>query len=150
MENFGEILSTTGLVVVVIIILISSLISALLHGLGFSIFGFNDAKPTYKKRYILQILSSVVYTLICFVASEQASHLNLYLILNLGGKSGAFAFYAFIALFISLLSHVSLSSVTYLVFDAKGKVDAALKSPLIITAIYFVICMVPAIMVLFS
>ena len=145
-----EDLNTMMLILAAGMIVIGSLLTAFLHGLGFSIFGINDSKPSYKKRDILQILSSVVYTLICFVASEQAVHLNLYLILNLGGKSGGFAFYAFIALFISLLSHVSLSSMTYLLFDAKGKLDAALKSPLIITAIYFVVCMVPAILILFS
>ena len=79
---------------------LGSLITALLHGLGFLVFGYKEIRPSYSKRWLMSFL-------------------------------------VFIA-----IDHLTLSTITYFVFNAKGNLGAALKTPFLITGLLIAVFIV--------
>jgi hypothetical protein len=155
MENIGDMLSGTMLITAAAMIAIGSFITAFLHGLGFSIFGFNNIKPSYMRRYILQIFSVLVSYILCMGGAglpwdKILSNIGVPSSFISNPKLMMVSLFALGAIFVSLIFHASLSIATYLIFDAKGNGGAALKTPSIISALTFIIFLTPAIMLVFQ
>ena len=113
-----------------------ALILAMLHGLGFTIFGYKEIRPSYKKRFKLSLFTGILLTApIYFVAGpmDVTSMENIVLMVVL-----------YILIYI-VVYHLTLSALTYFLYDAKGNKGAALKSPLPITVFSIVIYLLPGI-----
>ena len=104
---------------------LGSLILALLHGLGFSIFGYKEIRPSYWKRWLISLIAGIVGTIAMYLMGSNVT-------LNPENMMSIIIFYALI---IVAINHLSLSAVTYFLFDAKGNKGAALKTPLLITGL---------------
>jgi heme/copper-type cytochrome/quinol oxidase subunit 4 len=114
---------------------LGSLILALLHGLGFSIFGYKEIRPSYWKRWLISLIAGIVGTIAMYLMGSNVT-------LNPENMMSIIIFYALI---IVAINHLSLSAVTYFLFDAKGNKGAALKTPLLITGLLIAVYLIPSI-----
>jgi heme/copper-type cytochrome/quinol oxidase subunit 4 len=114
---------------------LGSLILALLHGLGFSIFGYKKIRPSYWKRWLISLIAGIVGTIAMYLMGSNVT-------LNPENMMSIIIFYALI---IVAINHLSLSAVTYFLFDAKGNKGAALKTPLLITGLLIAVYLIPSI-----
>ena len=117
------------------IAVIGSLISAILHGLGFSIFGYKEIRPGYWKRWLMSLIAGIVATIVMYLMGSNVT-------LNPENMMSIIIIYALI---IVAINHLSLSAVTYFLFDAKGNQGAALKTPLLITGLMIAVYLIPSI-----
>ena len=132
-------LSSFIIITILIGITIGTLICALLHGLGFSAFGYKEIRPSFGKRCLMCLAATVFnvafgYVLDIFTGMS---------ILSAGLVGGFTTGYILLVIFYVGIWHLSLSAVTYLMFDAKGNLGAALKSPVIMTALFLVLYSLP-------
>ena len=124
----------------VIIMLIFSLamavfglvIFAMLHGVGFTIFGYEKIRPSYKERLKLSLFTGILLTapIYFMVGPMDVTFMENIILL--------------VVLYI-LIYHLTLSEFTYFLYDAKGNKVAALNSPLLITVYSIVTCLLPGI-----
>jgi heme/copper-type cytochrome/quinol oxidase subunit 4 len=114
---------------------LGSLILALLHGLGFSIFGYKEIRPSYFKRWLMSFMAGIIGTLLLYLMGSTIT-------LTPDNMMSMVIFYALI---IVAVNHLSLSIITYFVFDAKGDKGAALKTPFLITGLLAAAYLIPSI-----
>jgi len=140
--GIGGQFSMTMAIVSLIFLLIGAAIFALLHGIGFSVFGFKDIKPTYKKRYLIQILAIVVSYVIFWVAGKMMGTGGLMVLLS----SGLGPMLLFIGILSAALVHGSLAVVTY-AFVTKPDWKPAFQSPAICSGLTLVVFLAYTLMI---
>ena len=114
---------------------LGSLILALLHGLGFSIFGYKELRPSYWKRWLMSLIAGIVGTIVMYLIG---SNVTL-------ASENMMSMIIIYVLIIVAINHLSLSAVTYFLFDAKGNQGAALKTPILITGLLIAVYLIPSI-----
>ena len=126
----------TGLVIFGLSIAVfGSLIYALLHGLGFSIFGYKEIRPSYTKRWLMSFMAGIIGTLLLYL-------MGINITLTAANMMDMLIYYSLVVV---VANHLSLSVITYFVFDAKGNIGAAVKTPFLITALLGAIYLIPGI-----
>ena len=116
-----------------IVIATSSFIWAFFHGLGFSIFGYGSIKPTYWQRFVIQFLAGVL----AFVAIHVLGKTG-FKVLDATLSDGLGLLFLF-ALVYSVIVHLSISVCCFYLYRAKGNIQAAIKTPIIISGFYFIL-----------
>ena len=108
------------------------LIFAMLHGVGFTIFGYEEIRPSYRERLKLSLFTGILLTapIYFMVGPMDVTFMENIVLL--------------VVLYI-LIYYLTLSALTYFMYDAKGNKGAALKSPLLITVYSIVTCLLPGI-----
>jgi hypothetical protein len=114
---------------------LGALILALLHGLGFSIFGYKEIRPSYWKRWLMSLIAGIVGTIVMYF---MGSNVTL-------ASENMMSMITIYVLIIVAINHLSLSAVTYFLFDAKGNLGAALKTPILITGLLIAVYLIPSI-----
>ena len=117
---------------------LGSLITALLHGLGFLVFGYKEIRPSYSKRWLMSFLAFILLTLVFYLIGDHITNLfagNM----TPDNMMGMMIFYGLV--FIAI-DHLTLSTITYFVFNAKGNLGAALKTPFLITGLLIAVFIV--------
>ena len=133
---------------VIIFIAIGAFICAFLHGVGFSIFGYGSIKPTYWQRFVIQVLSAIVGAAVIWVVglliseTESGALTFLNVIASAGGSlTGLVFLYAIIS---AVIVHLSISICCFYLYSAKGNLQAAIKTPIIISGLIFIVMFVPS------
>ncbi|WP_152427003.1 hypothetical protein [Paramagnetospirillum caucaseum] len=70
MESAFAALGIFAFIMISIATLIGGAVGAVVHGFGFKISGLNSLKPTFKKRFVIQLLGSVLVAIICYPISS--------------------------------------------------------------------------------
>ena len=128
------------IVVSAVLSLIGAILLAWLHGIGFSVFGFKEAKTSFKKRYVFQLLTMVVSTILTWGIFEVLSDGGVMALLSHGAVFAIFG----IAVFVSVVWHLSLSGVTF-VLATKPNWKPAVLTPVIGSGLIFLLMLSPSI-----
>jgi len=112
-----------------------ALITAVLHGFGFSIFGYKEIRPSFLKRWLLSFIAGVIVTALLYLMGDTIT-------LTPANMSTMIIIYVLVVV---AINHLTLSAVTYFLFNAKGNNGAALKTPLMVSGFLLVIYLVPSI-----
>jgi hypothetical protein len=138
-------------VVALIVLAVGAFICAFLHGLGFSIFGYGSIKPRYWQRFMIQVLASIAGTVAIWVVgllvtgTETGAKSFLDMLAVSGGSiTGLLLLYAIIS---AVIVHLSISICCFYLFAAKGNLQAAIKTPIIISGLIFIVMFVPALLI---
>jgi hypothetical protein len=127
------------IIIILIGLAIGTLICALLHGLGFTVFGYSEIRPSFGRRCLMSLVAAVINSVFGYLVGT----LTGMSILTAGIAGGITAGYITLVVFYVVIAHLSFSAVTYLMFDAKGNLEVALKSPIIMTAVFLVLNLLP-------
>jgi len=108
------------------------------------VFGFKDIKPTYKKRFLIQILATGVFYAIFWVAGKMMTDDGWMFVLS----GGLGPLVLFLGLFSAALLHGSIAVVTY-AFVTKPDWKSALLTPAICSGLTLVIFLAYTMMISF-
>ena len=140
---------------------IGSLFLAMLHGLGYNVFGLKDEKPGFWRRFLFQIGSIAVAYVLYYLIGELliASFLNastetsLSILTRLaelarltaesGLNGGAMIVFIF-AILMAIVYHISLGAATYLL--GSKSIAVAIKTPSICSLVILLITVLPGIL----
>ena len=146
MDDFEAILLITTLVFGAI----GSLILAMLHGLGYNLFGFKADKPGFWKRFIFQVGSTVVSYGVFYIIGElmvSSADVSASILTTLV-EAGGIGLFLIIAVATAVVYHVSLGTATYLL--GSKSMNIAMKTPSICTAVIFIFVALPGILAMFA
>ena len=146
MDDFEAILLITTLVFGAI----GSLILAMLHGLGYNLFGFKVDKPGFWKRFIFQVGSTIVsYGVFYNIGELMVSSADVSAsILTTLVEAGGIGLFLIIAVATAVVYHVSLGTAIYLL--GSKSMNIAMKTPSICTAVIFILMALPGILAMFA
>lgn len=146
MDDLESILLITTLVFGVI----GSLILAMLHGLGYNLFGFKADKPGFWKRFIFQVGSTVVSYGVFYIIGElmvSSADVSASIMTTLM-EAGGIGLLLIIAVVTAVIYHISLGAATYLL--GSKSMSIAMKTPSVCTAVVFILMALPAILAMFA
>jgi hypothetical protein len=129
---------------------IGSLILAMLHGLGYNLFGFKADKPGFWKRFIFQVGSTVVSYGVFYIVGElmvSSTDVSTSILTTLV-EAGGIGLLLIIAVVTAVIYHISLSAATYLLGTKSASI--AMKTPSVCTAVVFILMAVPGFLVMFA
>ena len=129
---------------------IGSLILAMLHGLGYNMFGLKADKPGFWKRFIFQVGATFVSYGVFYVIGElMVSSAGVSTsILTILAEAGSIGLLLTIAVATAVIYHTSLGAATYLL--GSKSMSIAMKTPSICTALVFVLMALPGILAIFA
>ena len=129
---------------------IGSLILAMLHGLGYNLFGFKADKPGFWMRFVFQVGSTVVSYGVFYIVGElmvSSADVSASILTTLV-EAGGIGLFLIIAAVTAVIYHISLSAATYLLGTKSTSI--AMKTPSICTAVVFILMAVPGFLVMFA
>ena len=129
---------------------IGSLILAMLHGLGYNLFGFKADKPGFWKRFIFQVGSTVVSYGVFYIVGElmvSSTDVSTSILTTLV-EAGGIGLLLIIAVVTAVIYHISLSAATYLLGTKSASI--AMKTPSVCTAVVFILMAVPGFLAMFA
>lgn len=129
---------------------IGSLILAMLHGLGYNLFGFKADKPGFWKRFIFQVGSTVVSYGVFYIVGElmvSSTDVSTTILTTLV-EAGGIGLLLIIAVVTAAIYHISLSAATYLLGTKSASI--AMKTPSVCTAVVFILMAVPGFLAMFA
>tara|TARA_B110000977_G_scaffold197153_1_gene279009 strand:- start:95 stop:538 length:444 start_codon:yes stop_codon:yes gene_type:complete len=129
---------------------IGSLILAMLHGLGYNLFGFKADKPGFWKRFIFQVGSTAVSYGVFYIIGElmvSSADVSASILTTLAG-AGGMGFLLIIAVVTAAIYHISLGAATFLL--GSKSMSIAMKTPIICTAVVFILMALPGILAMFA
>ena len=129
---------------------IGSLILAMLHGLGYNLFGFKADKPGFWKRFIFQVGSTVVSYGVFYIIGElmvSSADVSASIMTTLM-EAGGIGLLLIIAVVTAVIYHISLGAATYIL--GSKSMSIAMKTPSVCTAVLFILMALPAILAMFA
>lgn len=129
---------------------IGSLILAMLHGLGYNLFGFKADKPGFWKRFIFQVCSTVVSYGVFYIVGElmvSSTDVSTSILTTLA-EVGGIGLLLIIAVVTAVIYHISLGAATYLLGTKSASI--AMKTPSVCTAVVFILMAVPGFLAMFA
>ena len=129
---------------------IGSLILAMLHGLGYNLFGFKADKPGFWKRFIFQVGSTVVSYGVFYIIGElmvSSADVSASIMTTLM-EAGGIGLLLIIAVVTAVIYHISLGAATYIL--GSKSMSIAMKTPSVCTAVVFILMALPAILAMFA